>query len=616
MLAAALVLGAAPANAPAAPVLGVNVSGIPTEAQISEAIATGAKDVRMFVLWRDMEPRQKGTLDTYAIGVYGGIVKRLAGAGIHTTFVVTQSPQWASGSTNPNMPPRSLPDFGDFVGRFAGSADLKGHGVAYEIWNEMDVSQWWGPAPDPAAYVSLFKGAVTAIKAADPSAFVLLGPTTGNNYGWLQQLYDNGIKGTFDAAAVHTDTGCLVAGPSFVYREGGRIGRFSFLGYREMRKTMLDNGDDKPIWMSEFGWSSTQSDTAHPMCERGASAGQKASGVTAAEQATYLTQAHHCVAADPYVTVMDWFTARDATAAETSNFDELQHYGLLSSGGARKPSWAAFNEIATKGDPLTAPCGDFGGPEIKILTPQVGESYSDTLLIRAQANDPGGIGRISFYADGKLIRNFTAENNKPVEIDWQGAKELSLGAHKIGVAALDKQGNQSDASVDVRKVSPGSLLAVGPAVYSGFGGKGAAGARVRCRRGRVCTVRGRLRTPAGKPLPGKVEVRWQRGQRRKGSTKAAVQDPAQAPQARGQAVRLHAAAAQERALAGRRLLRAAQAAEALGLAVRVLRRQVAPGRRWLLMSRPAAQSSMSVAIRRSRVSSRLAEMTHQVATRR
>lgn len=505
-LCATMFLGVLAGPAPAAPVLGVNLSGVPNDAQVGEAIATGAKDARMFVLWRDIEPRAKGTLDTYALGVYAGIVRRLTAAGIHTTLVVTQSPQWASGVANPNTPPRSLPDFADFMGRFAASDGLKGQGIAYEIWNEEDAAEWWGPAPDPAAYASLFKGAATAVRAADPTAKVILGPLTGNDYGFVEKLYANGIKGTFDAASVHTDTGCLVNGPSFVYREEGRIGRFSFLGYREVRKSMLDNGDDKPIWISEFGWSSSQSDAAHPTCQRGASANIKASGVTEAEQATYLTQAYHCASADPYVQVMDWFTARDASSAESFDFDELEHYGLLHTGGtSKKPSWTAFNTIATSGDPLTAPCGDFDGPTIKILTPQVGESYSDKLLIRAQASDAGGIGRITFQADGKLIRNFTAENNAPVEIEWTGARGLSLGGHKIQVIALDKQGNQQSAEVQVQKVSPESLLAVGPALYTGFSKTG----KVRCRKRRICTVLGRIASPAGKPLPGKVEVRWQ-----------------------------------------------------------------------------------------------------------
>jgi hypothetical protein len=237
--------------------------------------------------------------------------------------------------------------------------------------------------------------------------------------------------------------------------------------------------------------------------------------VTEENQAQYLTQAYHCASGDPYVALMGWFTARDASSRETGGFDELQHYGLLHEGGnGRKPSWSAFNQIATAGDPLSSPCGDFAGPSIKILTPKVGESYSGHLLIQAQAHDPGGIGRVSFYADGKLIRNFTVGNDETASIDWAGAQDLSIGPHQIGVAALDKEGNQEVASVDVRKVSTNSLLAVGPATFGGAFAKAVAkgGGGARCR-GRVCTVKGSIKSPAGAKLPGKVEVRWQLGRK-------------------------------------------------------------------------------------------------------
>jgi len=55
--------------------------------------------------------------------------------------------------------------------------------------------------------------------------------------------------------AVHTDTACLTTDPREYYREpSGRIGRYSFTGYREVRATMLAHGDDKPVWMTEWNF--------------------------------------------------------------------------------------------------------------------------------------------------------------------------------------------------------------------------------------------------------------------------------------------------------------------------------------------------------------------------
>ena len=152
-------------------------------------------------------------------------------------------------------------------------------------------------APSPAAYTALLKAAYPAIKAADPAATVIVGGLVGNDFEFVEQLYDNGAKGSFDAVGVHTDTACLTTDPREYYREpSGRIGRYSFTGYREVRATMLAHGDDKPVWMTELGWSTTTG-----TCERGGRAGTKEAGVTQAVQADFLTKAYGCLADDPYV---------------------------------------------------------------------------------------------------------------------------------------------------------------------------------------------------------------------------------------------------------------------------------------------------------------------------
>jgi len=112
--------------------------------------------------------------------------------------------------------------------------------------------------------------------APGPAAAILLGPTTGNNYAFIDQLYAAGLKGFFDGVSVHTDTGCLVNDPGLFYRDPlGHIGQYTFLGYRSIREVMLAHRDYKPIWMTELGWS-----TSKEICNSGAWAGQKPGGVS------------------------------------------------------------------------------------------------------------------------------------------------------------------------------------------------------------------------------------------------------------------------------------------------------------------------------------------------
>jgi hypothetical protein len=494
-------LGAAPAGA--APTLGINASGIPAGPALDEALATGAREVRMFLLWRDIEPA-KGRLDPGLVKAYTDIVARLAAVGVRPNFVFTGSPQWASGSTNPNAAPRNPADYADALARFAALPGIAGQHIAYELWNEEDADEWWAPKADAAAYAALVKAAAPALRAADPSAEVVLGPTTGSDFPWLEQLYANGIQGSFDAAAAHLDTGCLVNGPATFFRDGdGRISQYVFLGVREMLATMRAHGDDKPLRITEYGWSSTQPAAGGgPSCERGASTGLKPSGVTAADQATFLAQGYHCLAQEPGIEAATWFTLRDAPTGD-SPLDELRHYGLLTTGGSPKPAWDAFHTIATTGDTLTGLCGDFTGPSVTVVTPKVGQSYAGSLLISASAHDSGTPRRISFAADGKTIQNFGdgLASDKVVFLDWQGAKDLSIGTHTITVSATDAQGNVGSQDVQVRKVSATDLIAIGPAKFTLKG--------VKCGKSASCLLTGALLSPSGSALPGKVQIQWQ-----------------------------------------------------------------------------------------------------------
>jgi hypothetical protein len=506
LLTAVLAVAVPAASAWAMPTVGVNLDGIPTDTAIDQAAALGAKQARMFVLWPSVEPgAPTGGVHHYDQSIlqrYDQIVARLARHGMKPVFVLTSSPPWASGSGNYATPPQDPATFaafaGDFAKRYAGSV------AAYEIWNEEDSPDFWSAGPDAARYTALLKPAYAAMKRADPSARVLMGPLTGNDYQYLEQVYAAGGKGAFDGVSVHTDTACLDRGPDAFYRDpaaGNRLARFTFLAYREVRAVMLARGDDKPIWMSELGWSSTTK-----RCDRGAWAGQKPAGVGEDGQARYLKQAYHCLAADPYVESALWFTQRDLGADDT----ELNRYGLFRADGSRKPSWDAFHTVATQGDTLSGACGDFDGPQIQVIRPATGERYQRNLPVSVRVSDPSGRGRVRYYADGVRFRSIGVSGS--LDVNWTLARKLSYGPHTIKIEAYDSIGNVSSTQVQVVHVRKA------PATKAR---KTKVRATVRVA-GRKATVSGDVTsTGAGRP-GGKVKVVWQwaPGTARTASTRA------------------------------------------------------------------------------------------------
>jgi hypothetical protein len=396
--------------------------------------------VRGFVPWTVFEPTPGRLNESQVSALETGLAALPKGTKV--ILDVVNTPRWESGSANPVMPPRNPADYGRFVGTMA--RRLAGRVAAWEIWNEEDASLWWASGPDPAAYTALLKAAYPAIKTADPSATVVLGGLTGNDYEYLSQIYADGAKGSFDAVGLHTDSICDVASPYEILRNGRtdrRINRWAFLGYRTVHEVMQANGDSSPIWMTELGWS-----TSTQVCNAGAWAGQKPAGVSPQQQARFLLQAYHCLAQDHYVQVGIWYGLQDIEPFDSPRGS----YGLLGSNLAPKPAYGALADYSHNGDRLTEQCGGQQGPAIKLTSPKTGVRYTNTLPITVSASDSVGVYQISLYHDGHIIRNFYVHGGTTTlngHMVWYGARLLSPGRHTLTARAFDERNNTSTTSI-------------------------------------------------------------------------------------------------------------------------------------------------------------------------
>ena len=439
-LAIAFACTAAPARAVQTGVVVNTPTGLTTESD-SLVSGLGVGWVRSFAPWNSYEP-SRGQLSA---GMARVLEEGIAGlpAGTKVLIDLVDTPQWESGSSDPNTPPRNPADYARFAGamakRFAGRVS------AWEIWNEEDVSAWWPGGPDPAAYTRLLQGAYHAIKSADPGATVVLGGLTGNDYEFLEELYKQGAKGYFDAAAVHTDTACNTVSPYEALHNGPndpRINRWAFLGYRTMHEAMLAHGDGSPIWMTELGWN-----TSPGLCKSGRWAGQKPAGVSLETQALFLREAYHCLAQDPYVPVGIWYGLQE------TELNGLGGYGLFDQSFQPKPAYHALAQYSRSGDQLSEPCtGTMGGPTVRLIRPKTGVRYSNNLPIAVTASGKSPVWDITLYGDGRLIRNFYVHDGLPTlngSMIWSGARRLKPGRHTLTAKAIDMRNNVDYASVTI-----------------------------------------------------------------------------------------------------------------------------------------------------------------------
>jgi hypothetical protein len=424
---------------------GINETLNQTVPTAVKAKRLGADWVRLWASWDSIQPA-RGLYDQNLIAMLNNSVGQLKARGIKVLVVVQRAPAWASGVQGGIAPPHDPASFGEFMGGMAQRVP----GVdAWELWNEPDESEFWLGGPSPAHYAAMVRAAYPRIKAVQPGDVVVTGATTGNNFEFVEALYQHGAGGHFDAVAVHTDTACLTNGPGRYYRdERGRVGRYTFTGYREVHAVMAAHGDGaKPIWMTELGWN-TQS-TKPRSCNTGSWAGQKRLGVSKKRQARFLRSAYRCVAGDPFVQVALWFGMQDIRGSRHAG-----GYGLFNRRGRGKPSAKAFKRLRRGIRPKR--CGgyiDRTPPTIRVLAPRDGQRFSGKLSVRVRAFDNrGGTGlqRIFMSRNGRHVLSWggTGGSIEP----WWASADWRPGKHTLTFSVRDNAQNETSVTVTVEKI--------------------------------------------------------------------------------------------------------------------------------------------------------------------
>src|SRR5205085_1457946 len=98
-------------------------------------------------------------------------------------------------------------------------------------------NEFYFAGPDkPARYAAILRAAYPAIKQADPGLTVLGGSLVGANGAFLRALYAQGIKGFYDAISIHYYDLVLAS-------------------IRAIRQIQAGAHDGKPLWLTEFGWT-------------------------------------------------------------------------------------------------------------------------------------------------------------------------------------------------------------------------------------------------------------------------------------------------------------------------------------------------------------------------
>ena len=304
--------------------------------------ASGTQWVRANVAWSDLE-QVKGQLDPWWLSTIDYAVTQLAARHIQVLMPLADGvPYWASADPskyidaagvkhwNKYWRPVNNADYASFARRIAGHyAPLGVH--AYEIWNEPNYPQFWPSGPNPAQYAALLKAAYPAVKAADPSATVVLGGLSKSDTNFLAGVYAAGAGPSFDVAAIHPYTGGI--SPTLCWKDSNGLNAEGALcGLQNIRALMVAHGDAaKQIWLTELGWSTCTCPT----------------GVSEALQASYVSAALAILSASyPYVTKTFIYSLRNVYWLNNNPVDVEANYGLLRTDFTAKPAYLAFQTYA------------------------------------------------------------------------------------------------------------------------------------------------------------------------------------------------------------------------------------------------------------------------------
>jgi hypothetical protein len=311
---------------------------------------SGANVIRADVSWASLE-YAKGQYDATYLAKLDSMVAAADARGIKVIVTLWETPCWASSAPDSvkqscsgawwnrgvnYYPPVRATDFGAAAGMITHRYSTKL--AALEIWNE---PQHAGnlTAPDvAAAYAELVRGTYAQAKAGDPNVDVLAGSLAYADVPFLQRLYANGIKGNYDGLSIHPYSDGRA--PSDVGQASYRAQTFAG-GISWFHDTEQANGDQAPIWVTEFGWTTCS--------VSGCSSEQ--------QQADYTVQAFRLLDGVPYVKGATIYQLRDSSSNAAN---PEANFGLLHSDFSPRPAWAAFRSAMGGGSATSPSSGQAG----------------------------------------------------------------------------------------------------------------------------------------------------------------------------------------------------------------------------------------------------------------
>ncbi len=138
---------------------------------------------------------------------------------------------------------KHLDAWGEYVRRVV--SRYSGYLRYWEVWNEQNAEGFWREKPSGKNYTLLLRRSYEQIKKIDPGLVVVYGGTAGVPFDFIEESYAAGAGRYFDVMNIHP------------YHWQGTP-EWMIPQLNDLRALMKKYQLDKPIWITEVGWSTAR----------------------------------------------------------------------------------------------------------------------------------------------------------------------------------------------------------------------------------------------------------------------------------------------------------------------------------------------------------------------
>lgn len=261
---------------------------------------------------------------------------------------VVGAPDWARHPENAQFL-ENWESFGDFMAFLADR--YRGRVNAWEIWNEQNMAHEMHGTVRISDYANLLSAGYQGVKEADSDALVVFGgltptgvndPETAiNDVDYLRDFYafeEGAFREFFDIMGAHLNATNNPPGTSHPDNPGpgewSDHNSFYFLRGVDLRSVMDEFGDERPMWVTEFGWTT----------ENQAEGYEYGADVSEEDQANYLVDAFE-VARERMPWISGMFVWNLNFSIMTPPEDEKFPWSVLNDDWSPRPAYTALQQM-------------------------------------------------------------------------------------------------------------------------------------------------------------------------------------------------------------------------------------------------------------------------------